>query len=102
MMISFVSQAETGNELLSDLQRDDVSYQYGYGSGYVAGVIETSTLLQGDINICMPANVTIKQGIDVVKKYLQNTPEERHLGGSILIYSALLKAWPCPKKPVKK
>lgn len=102
LAISAIANAYTGNELLADIQREDFMYSHGYSNGYVAGVFNTSFILQGGINICFPDNVTIKQGIDVVKKYLQSTPEERHLDGSVLIYSAFLKAWPCPKRPVKK
>lgn len=98
MIVSCASRALTGNELLADLLRDDTSYQYGYSSGYLGGVLAISTVFQGGNYLCIPDGVTNRQSIDVIKNYLQNSPEKRHLDASLLIYSALAKTWPCPKQ----
>lgn len=70
-------------------------------TGYVAGVsdlasvqnlIKDSKLTQG---ICQPPEVTTGQITDIVIKYLQETPAERHGAASILVVLALTKAFPC-------
>lgn len=47
--------------------------------------------------VCIPTKVTIKKLASVTVKYLGKHPEDRHLQGSILVWSAFKKAFPCDK-----
>lgn len=96
ILASSASHALTGNEMLADLQRNDVSYEYGYSSGVLVGVVEISSAFQSS-NLCIPEGVSNKQINDVVKSNLQMAPERRHMNASFLAYMALIKTWPCPK-----
>lgn len=96
LVISGPSLALNGNELFADLKRNDVSYEYGYGSGFLIGAIQKSTLETRKL-YCIPAGVTQRQIIDVTINYLQNSPEIRNLPAIILIEMAFMKAWPCTK-----
>ncbi len=93
-LTSSTAQAITGNEMLADLQRNDISYEYGYSTGLIAGVYETSQRFQGKY-LCIPEGVSNKQIIDVVKASLISNPEKRHMDASYLVYMILAKSWPC-------
>ncbi len=51
----------------------------------------TNTLL----GVCVPLEVEHGQIIDVFVKYLNATPNQRHLPARSLLYSAMLEAFPC-------
>lgn len=44
---------------------------------------------------CVPEAATFQQIVDVVKLYLVNHPERRHLSGWDMIDEAVSQAWPC-------
>ena len=46
-------------------------------------------------NHCLPGNVTRRQLMDVVTKYLRDNPAQRHLPAPGLVVSALEAAFPC-------
>ena len=46
-------------------------------------------------NYCLPANVTRRQLVDVMTKYLQDNPAQRHRMAFGLVLSALEAAFPC-------
>lgn len=96
MIISGPSFALTGNELFADLKRNDVSYEYGYSSGFLFGAVQKSVLEAKKI-YCIPAGVTNRQLIDVTINYLQSSPEIRNLPAIILIEMGFMRAWPCSK-----
>ena len=85
-----------GNILKHYADADDkLSSSYGSGLfvGYVLGVRE-ETLSK----LCIPEGVIHGQSLDVIKKYLNDHPEELHLPASALILKAIQAAWPCEKK----
>ena len=45
--------------------------------------------------ICRPDGVTVGQIVDIIKKFLADSPQIRHLQAQTLIYGALTKAFPC-------
>ena len=96
LIISGPSLALTGNELFADLKRNDVSYEYGYSSGFLFGAVQKSVLETKKI-YCIPSGVTQRQIIDVTINYLQNSPEIRNLPAIILIEMGFMRAWPCSK-----
>jgi hypothetical protein len=64
-----------------------------YCTGYVAGVVAGSD--QDGITFCFASGVTSDQLADVVKLWLRDHPEKRHLSGSFLVFSALKEKFPC-------
>jgi hypothetical protein len=67
---------------------------------YVQGVADAFALLKtlrNRIEVCLPDKVTKQQLGDVVRKYLQDHPADRHTAASSLVLLALGEAFPCPK-----
>lgn len=66
---------------------------------YVAGVHDADTIatpIGG--KYCVPDEVRLGQLADVAYKYLDETPEKRHLTASHLVRQAFRKAFPCPSE----
>lgn len=61
--------------------------------GYVAGVSDT---LDGK-QICVPDNVTMKQAIGIVEKYMRDNPDKWNLPASILVENSLRQVFPCAR-----
>lgn len=47
--------------------------------------------------VCIPTKATIKKLASVTVKYMNKNPEARHQQGSIIVWSAFKKAYPCAK-----
>ena len=66
---------------------------------YVEGVADamSANLPSGvaGFHACLPANQTIQQVGDVVKRYLQDHPEERGYTAASVVAKALQQAFPC-------
>ena len=60
--------------------------------GYVLGVVDS---LDGNA-FCIPDNVLAKQHTAIVKKYLQENPDQWNQPARRLIVSALASPFPCP------
>lgn len=45
---------------------------------------------------CTPANVTVKQVVDIFRNVLVNRPETRHLPSEYLFFIAMEENFPCP------
>jgi Rap1a immunity proteins len=62
---------------------------------YVAGVSDTFDAAHAVNNSrsCTPAAATLNQIVDVVLKYLNQHPEQRHLPASALVMVAIAEAW---------
>lgn len=58
---------------------------------YVAGVYDTHL----KVTHCPPKRVSLQQASDVVAKYLQDHPTDRHEPAAKLTAQALAAAWPC-------
>lgn len=68
--------------------------------GFVAGVSGTLSMMSGagkGYPYCPPQQITLGQATDIVRKYLNEHPEERHLDGITLATVALLNAFKCPR-----
>jgi hypothetical protein len=75
--------------------------QYGACGAYIFGVIESSKGIKkgvGKIVFCPHKGVLAQQVRDIVKKWLEDNPEYRHLNAAHLVAAALANAFPC-KKP---
>jgi hypothetical protein len=64
----------------------------GLCEGYVLGVVDT--LAERD-PICLSEGVRASQVVDVVKLWLRDHPEKRHLAASDLVTTALKEKFPC-------
>jgi hypothetical protein len=89
---SFIS----GNDLFKHLN-DNNYFSQGYALGYILGV---SDVFSGDSH-CMPQGVNAGQVRDVVKNFLEVSPEIRHRPADVIVYVILKSTWPCANKPNK-
>ena len=93
LLAAVPATAIDGNILKHYADADDkLSSSYGSGLfvGYVLGVKE-ETLSK----LCIPEGVIHGQSLDVIKKYLNDHPEELHLPASDLVLKVIQTAWPC-------
>ena len=71
-------------------------------TSYILGVFDTITFFvetkRDKAYICTPAEIDGSQLRDIVKRYLADNPESRHLFASVHVYAALAKAYPCPQQ----
>ncbi len=90
----WAGEFDSGNFLLSTCQGKDKSYCMGY----ILGVYDS---LKGpnkgfkEYTFCTSGAVNMGQINDVVKKWLEDNPSQRHLAAHSLIAAALNKAFPC-------
>ncbi len=92
----------TGNEFLEMCRGNN--FEQGYCLGYIVGLgdgISGLQILEVDRSrwspICRPKGVTAAQLRDVVVKYIDDHPEERHTVMMVLAVVAMRAAWPCPR-----
>ena len=68
-------------------------------AGYTAGIYDMINYLEATNAVaklhCFPSGVTRLQIHDVVVRYLQDHPDQRHAGAAALVNDALEDAWPC-------
>lgn len=83
----------TGNELWSAMQAEKGTLERQFAVGYIAGAVDASWILFID---CTPEGVTVEQGVDIVKKYIRQHPEERHTFAADMVLGAMIEAFPCP------
>ena len=89
----FVVGGADGNELFEDCQKGrGGNFSDGACAGYIVGAHDA---YEGVGGFCVPAEANAGQIIDVVKIYLRDHPEKRHLSGSRLILQALKEKVPC-------
>ena len=84
----------SGSDLLGycdNYSQSKASFGQGLCLGMVLGVTSISK------KVCPPDNVSNKQLVLVVEKYLSNTPQELHYSTHSLIEYSLEKVWPCKK-----
>lgn len=66
--------------------------------GYVLGVNDTHKALSPKKPMyCLPEEVTGGQLYDVARKFIENSPEQRHMPASFLVLRAFELAFPCSK-----
>ena len=57
--------------------------------GYVAGIADIL------LDVCVPAEATLVQAVDIVKQYLDRNPMKHHMAAAGLVAEALQLAFPC-------
>lgn len=83
----------TGNTLLSSMRSDEL-FKRAYAIGFILGVHD----VYEDEVICSGANVTGGQLRDIVRKFLEENPNERDMPAHLLVMISLGKAFPCRSK----
>lgn len=88
----FPAKAEfyTGNELLERMRSRD-SIQRLEAMMYIAGAADAH---RGAVSCPLP-EVTLGQVYDLVKNYLERTPERRHQPGDWVVAAAMRPVFPC-------
>jgi len=85
----------TGNDLFALCEAED---DRQVACWLVIGdtVFEKTGILirKADGTKCYPEGFNLGQGIDIVRKYLKENPEIRHLNGYQLVLRAILRAFP--------
>ena len=79
-----------GNALLERME-DPGTVKPMVALGFVMGVADA----YDGVEICIPETVQARQPHDVVKKWLRDNPERRHLPAGIIVYVVLKNVWPC-------
>lgn len=83
------AQFYSGNKLLSMLRGDTLDYVNGLG--YVLGVADA---ING-VAYCPPKGVTAGQLVEMVRGYLEATPQIRHFTAESIVTNVLRNAMPC-------
>lgn len=81
----------SGNALNNWSNEKDSTYIKGLFGGYVIGIVDTADGLL----FCIPNGATAGQLSAVVKKHLQQNPEDWNKGASDIVILSLEKAFPC-------
>jgi hypothetical protein len=77
----------------------DANKQQGFDQGVCIGIIlGVEDNASYDKKICVPANVSLKQRVQVINGFIQNNPEKKHLVFASNVFDAILYKWPCVKK----
>jgi Rap1a immunity proteins len=96
-----VASTYSGNDLLRDCsdRNDGPSFSFclGYINGLRDGVVFASVGLGAKPSFEISEKVELGQLKDVVVKYLNEHPEERHSRAAVLVQSALVRAFPRQK-----
>ena len=80
-----------GNQLLEFCNSTKGSFERGLCGGYIAGIADKTD----STTYCIPSKATVCELIDVVKLWLRDHPEKRHLSGGVLVAEALKEKFPC-------
>jgi hypothetical protein len=95
LLASTWAHAVNGNLLHEYCSSDkDSFYRRAYCDGYAVGVTELANASSGKA-FCIPSEVTQGQVTDIVKRYLNAHPEQRHLDAWVLVLYALRESFPC-------
>jgi hypothetical protein len=86
----------TGNDLWNWCTTTDPWHQ-GICYGFVSAIAEAARHPDGlyGVHVCLPEESTWQQTVDVVKRWLNLHPEERHYAASGNVTKALAAAFPC-------
>ena len=88
-----------GNDLHRDCAMPEKTAQGQYCLAYVTGVFDTidafRQVQKTKPMICAPVQATPGQIVDVVREYLNEHPEKRHMAAVVLVGAALQNAFPC-------
>ena len=100
IFLSLESHAMSGNDLMGFLkgERADEIVGLSYLDGITSSNFAYESISARDgfkPFFCMPNKATVKQTSAVVMKYMEAHAEKLHQDASVLVLTALSKAWPC-------
>ncbi|MCU9839357.1 Rap1a/Tai family immunity protein [Ruegeria sp. WL0004] len=112
-----IAEPFSGNDILHACEGGEATVQQGFCFGYVFGAVEGlkwgaligvvskssgeidseqfDFLSSAALGFCIPPTVENGQVLDIVVRYLVETPEKRHESARTLIQSALASSFPC-------
>jgi hypothetical protein len=103
--LCFASGFLDGNDLLEDcsaVNEQSANFSSGVCNGYIAGISEMADTILNPGFICPSDNITARQLVRIVIKYLNDHPEQLHERKPKVVLRALVEAFPCKKlKDVK-
>lgn len=85
------AQYVNGNTLLSDLRGG--SNDRMFALGYIAGVADA----YDENAFCLPPRTQLGQIRDIVTKFLEENPKDRHNHAGVLVLVPLMESYPCKK-----
>ena len=89
------AQLWDGHDFKKTCTQESDEYVATICSSFVIGVAQAGI---SNRIICTPENVTNGQALAVVTKYMNDHPENLHVGASDLVVASLMEAFPCPQK----
>ena len=93
---SYAGSFVNGNQLVSDCRQNETSLQSVFCYGYIVGVFDKQSWdTTSDLRSCPPEGVTAGQTVAIVKKFLEENPENLHYDAASLVTFALAQAFPC-------
>jgi hypothetical protein len=107
LLVSIPAHSSTGNDLKETCDLDQGKFlSHSACTGYILGAVEMTELINAaadrskdkkQFSVCIPAGITYGQIVDVVKKFVDDHPEERHQKASVMVFLAVQHAFPCKK-----
>ena len=88
---------QNGNQLQDQCQKPKPVFAFGYIWGLLDGQ-ELAEQGGATRQFCLPDDLTGTQLFDVVCRFVEAHPNQRHVPASYLATAALKEAWPCPQK----
>lgn len=90
---------DSGNRLYEDCASTNY-FNRGYCGGYIVGIVDTLEAMQASgmlpkSALCIPEGATKGQLTDIVRKYLEEHPGQRHRDSGSLVPEALNDAFSC-------
>jgi len=97
-------QAETGETWLSTCEADSFLKQ-SYCFGYLRGLKDMYSSIREELLYfqkmplitCLPPNMTLDQMVKIMRKYLNDNPEQLHRKMTTLYQIKMMKTFPCKK-----
>ena len=90
-----------GNDLYSKCREEGTAYSpvttfqlFAYCQGYITGIADGILADGAESRLCMPDKVSGQQLFDVVRSYLVDHPEKRHLPAESLVTAAIREKFP--------
>jgi hypothetical protein len=84
------AHASNGNDINQWCENDPA-----IALAYIDGIMDAYATVGPPIDYCPARDVTYGQVRDVVCKWVNNNPEERHRSGALLVPRALSTVWAC-------
>ena len=86
---------KTGNDIYASCSDTSSRFEDGYCFGYIVGATDVLIGSRSGQLVCLPEGVNAQQLVDVVMKYLRDTPELRERSAGSITRDALVKAFQC-------